>query len=186
MLVCVHVRPQRPQKDTKCPAVTLHLIPLGQSFSLNSQRGWPASGIPGSYCLYPSHQGGFRHSWPCLVFHVLSGGAFKSSYHQLISLTPEKQSCNGHYINIDGIYTLRPPLNAKNQLKSHINKGVYFIILSVEVAIRDGIAGSIHHAAFITTECCSVFKRLRDGKLELSSSARFCCMRITSFIEVYT
>lgn len=159
----------------------------------HNEAGQPV--VPrGSYCLYPSHPGGCRHSWPCLAFHVVSGAtAFKSSclcgedsYHHLISPTPEKQSCIGHYINIDGIYTLGPLLNAKNQLKSHINKDTYFIILSVEVAIRDGIAGSIHHAGFITTECCSVFKRLRDGKLELSSSVWSCCMRNTRFIEVYT
>lgn len=125
-------------------------------------------------------------------------GALPSSPHAVwwgllpptIPPTPEKQSCIGHYINIDGIYTLGPLFNAKNQLESHIHKDTYSITLSVEVAIRDGIVGSIHHAVFITTECCSMFKRLRDGKLELSSwfesSERFCCMRNTRFPEVCT
>lgn len=88
MLVCVHVCPQSPEEDIECPAVILHFMPLGQSFLLNSRRGWPASGIPGSSCLYPSNQGGCRHSWPCLAFHVVSGGtAFKSSCCVVRTLT---------------------------------------------------------------------------------------------------
>lgn len=142
-----------------------------------------------------------RRLWAFLVMPCIScsfWGALPSSPHAVwwgllpptIPPTPEKQSCIGHYINIDGIYTLGPLFNAKNQLESHIHKDTYSITLSVEVAIRDGIAGSIHQAVFITTECCSMFKRLRDGKLELSSwfesSERFCCMRNTRFPEVCT